>query len=1266
MLQSIAVTPSNPSVAKGLSQQFTATGTYSDGTTQNLANQVTWVSATPAVSTISTSGLASALAVGTSTISATLGTVSGSTVLTVTAGVLQSIAVTPANPSVAKGLSQQFTATGTYSDGTTQNIANQVTWVSATPAVSTISTSGLASALAVGTSTISATLGTVSGSTVLTVTAGVLQSIALTPANPSVAKGLSQQFTATGTYSDGTTQNIANQVTWASATPAVTTISASGLASALAIGTSTISATLGTISGSTLLTVTAAVLQSIAVTPANPSVAKGLSQQFTATGTYSDGTTQNIANQVTWVSATPAVSTISTSGLASALAVGTSTISATLGSVSGSTLLTVTAGVLQSIAVTPSNPSVAKGLSQQFTATGTYSDGTTQNIANQVTWVSATPAVSTISTSGLASALAVGTSTISATLGSVSGSTVLTVTAGVLQSIAVTPSNPSVAKGLSQQFTATGTYSDGTTQNLTSQVAWVSVTPTVADFNTKQKNMASTLALGTATISATLGAVHGSTVLTVTATAAVLQSITVTPANPSVATGLTQQFTATGIYSDSTTQNLTNQVTWVSAKPAVATINTIGLASAKADGTSTITATLGAIHGATVLTVTTPAPVLQSMAVKPVTPSLANGLTQQFTATGTYSDGTTRNLTSQVAWVSATTAVVIISTKGLATGVAVGTSTISATLGTISGSTVLTVTAAVLQSIAVTPANASVAKGLTQQFTATGIYTDGATRNLTSQAAWASDRPGIATINTSGLASTFQAAPCTISATLGAVSGSTTLTVTAAALESIAVTPANPSVVTGQTQQFTATGTFSDGTTRNLPNPLVTWVSSTPAVATINANGLARTWAVGTTTISAAVGGISASTVMNVYADVTDVSIINTQGSEFEPSLGSTANYLFTIHLAQALTQPVSVNYSTHDGRLAYRGASTVARAGTDFRGISNATVTIPAGMTDFPVNITLVGATPVSTFGSVYDVHSIHFDKFFTVQLNWAVNATNSQNITDGAAVGDIKEAILPVLGVAFQVVHPVSGTYALTIIVISNYPSLAYAQAESTSSASYSFGATSGVLTIPTSALVFGNNTTSISITGTGFAGGGATTGYFSLILINAVNATFLSGASYYSNGIVIADPQLATGTPTGAPVGEVLTSTDQLTPLIQAATANWVAAGVNPSLFNNVQFQIANIGHGVLASTAGKVITLDATADGFGWYDNPAASAFQPIPNSHAYFAMAGSPAAGHMDLLTVLEHELGHILGFEDVDGGDDLMATTLGAGVRRKP
>ncbi|HEY7339188.1 MAG TPA: Ig-like domain-containing protein, partial [Bryobacteraceae bacterium] len=93
-------------------------------------------------------------------------------------------------------------------------------------------------------------------------------------------------------------------------------------------------------------------------------------------------------------------------------------------------ILTVGAGgpTLQSIAVTPANPSIAKGTTQQFTATGTYSDSSTQNLTGQVTWTSATTSVATITATGLATGAGTGTSTIRATLGAVSGSTVLTVT----------------------------------------------------------------------------------------------------------------------------------------------------------------------------------------------------------------------------------------------------------------------------------------------------------------------------------------------------------------------------------------------------------------------------------------------------------------------------------------------------------------------------------------------------------------------------------------------------------------------------------------------------------------------------------------------------------------------------------------------------------------------------------------------------------------------------------------------------------------------
>src|ERR1019366_1607112 len=100
--------------------------------------------------------------------------------------------------------------------------------------------------------------------------------------------------------------------------------------------------------------------------------------QFVAMGTYSDDSTQVLTTSVTWNAVTTATATIinapGTQGLATALAVGTTSITATdppSGSVSPGVTLTVTPAALLSIAVTPATPSIAKGTTQQFVATGT-------------------------------------------------------------------------------------------------------------------------------------------------------------------------------------------------------------------------------------------------------------------------------------------------------------------------------------------------------------------------------------------------------------------------------------------------------------------------------------------------------------------------------------------------------------------------------------------------------------------------------------------------------------------------------------------------------------------------------------------------------------------------------------------------------------------------------------------------------------------------------------------------------------------------------
>ena len=181
------------------------------------------------------------------------------------------------------------------------------------------------------------------------------------------------------------------------------------------------------------------VLVSIDVSPANPDIAFGTNMQFTATGIYSDNSTQDLTTSVFWNSSSTAVATISntanSNGLAAAVANGSTTIAATLSGVSGSTTLTVSPAALTSIVITPMNPSVTAGTTLQFTATGHYSDSTTADLtqSTSLTWSSSDPATAAIANTpkikkGLATGVSAGTVTIQAQIiSSVSGTTTLTV-----------------------------------------------------------------------------------------------------------------------------------------------------------------------------------------------------------------------------------------------------------------------------------------------------------------------------------------------------------------------------------------------------------------------------------------------------------------------------------------------------------------------------------------------------------------------------------------------------------------------------------------------------------------------------------------------------------------------------------------------------------------------------------------------------------------------------------------------------------------------
>ncbi|MBI5364734.1 MAG: Ig-like domain-containing protein, partial [Planctomycetes bacterium] len=503
-------------------------------------------------------------------------------------------------------------------------------------------------------------------------------------------------------------------------------------------------------SDSAAIEVTAATLDSIDVTPSHPAAALGTLQAFTATGTYTDGTTQELTTAATWSTSSSAIATVSNAGgshgLATTVAVGTATITAALGGVSGSTTFTVSAADLVEIAVSPDVASIAKGTTLAFSALALFTDGTRQILTDQVTWSSSDDGVAAVSNAaasrGLVTGVEVGSVTLTASFAGASDSAAIEVTAATLDSIDVTPFAASIARGTELQFWAQGNYSDGSTQDLTSEVTWSSSNSNVATISNAagSRGLATGADMGTATITAALAGVSESVELEVTA--AVLDSIQVTPENPSVPAGASHAFRALGLFSDGGTQDITELVTWSSSDPTVATVSNAaeskGLVQCVRNGTTQVGATLSGKSTTTTLTVTAKA--LASIDVSPAPASVPAGFSLTLRAVGAYTDGSTRDLTAEVVWTSSNPCVARVSnsaaTRGRATGRVPGTATITATLAERSGSTLLTVTNETLSSIVLEPANVVLSVGGTQPMLAWGHFSNGSVVDVTREAHW--------------------------------------------------------------------------------------------------------------------------------------------------------------------------------------------------------------------------------------------------------------------------------------------------------------------------------------------------------------------------------------------------------------------------------------------------------------------------------------------------------------------------------------------------
>jgi hypothetical protein len=533
----------------------------------------------------------------------------------------------------------------------------------------------------------------------------------------------------------------------------------------------------------------------------------GTLQQFSATGTYSDGSIQNLTSSVLWSSSQTGVALVDKSGLVTGTGLGLSNITATSGSISGFTPVNVNSANVISIRIQPGNSSISNGTTEQLAALATFSDGSTLNVTTTagVAWTSGDTNVATIgATNGFATSKTLGSTTIGVTFGSASDSTMLTVNNTTIQSISISPVNSLVAPGFTQKFTATGVFSDGSIQNISNIVTWASDNLPVAGIsnNAASIGVATGVAQGVANISASFttpgSSASASTQLKVSN--ATLQSITVTPGASTIPSAGILQFTATGNFSDGTTEPLSFVANWSSSQTSIATINNAGLATGLTSGSTNITATYSGVTSNPVALAVSGSP-LVSIAVSCSKAQFAVNTSEPCSAIGTLADNTLQNITPVVHWTSSQTSVATISNtsglRGNITGVAAGTTTITAYLSGIVGTTNVAVSNAHLVTITVAPANPTISLGGTQAFQALGTFDDATTQNLTSEPAylvqlegddrafvwdvifvnWTSAASNVAIITKAGIATSTGVGSSTVSATLDGVTGTANLTV---------------------------------------------------------------------------------------------------------------------------------------------------------------------------------------------------------------------------------------------------------------------------------------------------------------------------------------------------------------------------------------------------------------------------------------------------------------------------------------------------------
>ena len=275
--------------------------------------------------------------------------------------------------------------------------------------------------------------------------------VLLTPPSPTVVEGMSTSLTATVVDAQGNV--LADRaVAWSTGTPAVASVTSSGVATGLVPGVATITATSEGHRGTSTLTVTQRPVASVSITPSLSTVVEGETIILSAVLKDVQGAVLT-GRSVAWSTSSTSVATVSNTGVVTGIAAGTATISVTSEGQSGSVVLTVTPRPVSSVSVEPSRATIFESQTASLSAIVKDAQGNVLT-GRTVTWSTSAPSVASVSSVGVVTALSAGSVTITATSEGKIGVAELTIARVPVSAVAIAPETASLLVGQSVLLSA--------------------------------------------------------------------------------------------------------------------------------------------------------------------------------------------------------------------------------------------------------------------------------------------------------------------------------------------------------------------------------------------------------------------------------------------------------------------------------------------------------------------------------------------------------------------------------------------------------------------------------------------------------------------------------------------------------------------------------------------------------------------------------------------------------------------------------------------